>query len=418
MTRANNQRHDSGAEASRGASRGASAHRPVAAAVLKPLVAVAVVLAAATFYFGLPQSAGAGQTDAPKASVTKLKVTEIATGLANPWGLQFLPDGRMLVTERPGRIRIVDAAGKLSPPVAGVPKVHARGQGGLLDIRLAPDFATTGTVFFSFSEPREGGKSATAVARARLMLADGTDGGKLEDLRIIFRQQPAQPTSHHYGSRIVPRADGTLFVTTGDRGIGNLAQDTAATIGKVIRITADGGVPADNPKQPGWAPEVWSMGHRNIQGAAIDSASGRLWTVEHGARGGDELNRPEAGKNYGWPVISYGRNYNLSKIGVGTGKEGMEQPVYFWDPSIATSGLAIYDGGLFPDWKGNLLVGGLAGAQVSRLVVENGAIAAEEVLLEDRGDRIRDVRVGPDGAVYLLVDEGNGAILKLTPAGR
>ncbi len=358
--------------------------------------------------------AQAAQTGAPVAEKTSVKVETVAKGLENPWGLQFLPDGRMIVTERPGRIRIVGKDGKLSAPVAGVPKVHARGQGGLLDIRLAPDFSSSGTVFFSYAEPNGDGSSQTAVARAKLML-DGDKGGSLSDLKVIFRQKPAQTTSHHYGSRIVPAPDGTLFITTGDRGTGDLAQQADTTVGKVIRINTDGSPAAANPKKQGWAPEVWSIGHRSVQGAALD-ASGQLWTVEHGARGGDELNRPEAGRNYGWPVITYGRNYNFMKIGEGTAKAGLEQPVYYWDPSIATSGLAIVAGDMFSAWKGNFLVGGLSGARIARLVLKDGAVVAEEVLLGDEGKRIRDIREGPDGAIYALVDEDKGEILRLTPA--
>lgn len=374
------------------------------------IVAVAAVLSSGMV------TAEANQTNAPRAPATAVKVEVVAKGLANPWGLQFLPDGRMLVTERVGNLRIVDKDGKASAPIAGVPQVHARGQGGLLDVRLAPDYPTSGTIYLSYSEPRGAGSSATTVVKARLVTGSPGVPAMLVDLAAIFRQEPARGTSHHYGSRIVPAADGTLFITTGDRGAGDLAQDPLVTIGKIIRVNPDGSIPADNPKQQGVAGRIWSSGHRNVQGAAIDPATGRLWTVEHGARGGDELNRPEAGKNYGWPVISYGRNYDGSKIGIGTAKEGFEQPVYYWDPSIATSGLAIYDGALFPGWKGNLLVGGLAGARLSRLVVEGGKVTAEEIVLADRGDRIRDVRVGPDGAVYLLVDESDGTILRLSPA--
>ncbi len=377
-----------------------------------------LVLAAQVTHVAVAGAPTATQTNAPKTAVTPLKVEVIAKGLAHPWGLQFLPDGRMLVTERAGQLRIVAQDGKLSAPVQGVPKVHAYGQGGLLDVRLGNDFATTGLLFLSYAEPRDGlGESGTSVARARLVFDSGTGSGQLEDVKVIFRQEPSQRTSHHYGSRIVPAKDGTLFITTGDRGNGALAQEPGAMQGKVIRINPDGSIPADNPKLDGWAPPVWSMGHRNIQGAVVDPASGELWTVEHGARGGDELNRPQAGKNYGWPVISYGRNYDGSKIGVGTAQDGYEQPVYYWDPSIATSGMAIYDGAKFPSWKGNLLIGGLAGARLSRLVLQAGQVVGEEVLLEGRGDRIRDVRVGPDGAVYLLVDEADGRILRLEPGG-
>ena len=382
--------------------------------------ALAAILGATIVVFSpLHAPAHAAQTNAPAGSNTPIEVETVADGLENPWGLQFLPDGRMIVTERPGRIRIVGKDGKLSAPVAGVPKVHARGQGGLLDIRLSADFSSSGILFLSYAEPNVDGTSQTAVARARLKLAaDPAGGGSLSDIKVIFRQQPAQNTSHHFGSRIVPAKDGTLFVTTGDRGNGNLAQQPGTTVGKVVRIDAEGKPAADNPKKPGWAPEVWSIGHRSVQGAAVDPATGELWTVEHGARGGDELNNPRSGRNYGWPVITYGRNYNLMKIGEGTGKEGMEQPVYYWDPSIATSGLAIVQGDLFPGWKGSLLVGGLAGARIARLTLSGGEVQSEEVLLGNDGMRIRDVREGPDGAIYALVDEAKGLILRITPADR
>ncbi|MDX2257778.1 MAG: PQQ-dependent sugar dehydrogenase [Hyphomicrobiaceae bacterium] len=356
-------------------------------------------------------------TEAPAAPKTALDIKTVAAGLENPWGLQFLPDGRMLVTERPGRLRIVGRDGKLSQPVAGVPAVHARGQGGLLDVRLGKDFASAGTIFLSFAEPRGDGKAGTAVVSARLVL-DG-DGGRLENVKRIFQQNLAGSAGQHFGSRIVIDNSGALFITTGDRGnLSDKAQDPAITIGKVIRINPDGTVPADNPKPEGWAPEVWSMGHRNIQGAVLDPVTGKLWTVEHGARGGDELNQPQAGRNYGWPVISYGRHYSGFKIGEGTSKSGMEQPVYYWDPSIAVAGLELYTGDLFPQWKGNLLVGGMAGSRISRLVVEGGKVTAEETLAEGRGDRFRDVRQGPDGAIYALTDDTRGEILRIAPPGK
>lgn len=370
-------------------------------------------IAASALAFASAGGAMAEQTNAPKVPATSVKVETVAEGLENPWGLQFLPDGRMLVTERPGRLRIVSKDGKLSKPISGVPEVYARGQGGLLDVRLSHNFADDGTLFLSYAEPRGGGKAATAVARARLELTDG--GGSLNDVKAIFQQQPAYSTTRHFGSRIVIDKKGALFITTGDRGQGEPAQKPDETVGKVIRINADGSIPDDNPKPDGWKPEIWSIGHRNIQGAVLDTKTGQLWTVEHGARGGDELNHPEKGKNYGWPVITYGRDYSGAKIGIGTEKPGMEQPVYYWDPSIATSGLELYTGKLFPQWKGNFLVGGLAGAQLARLVMENGQVVGQEILLKDEGLRIRDVRQGPDGAVYLLVDESDGAILRLSP---
>lgn len=374
-----------------------------------------VVLAA-----GLALSAPvqAEQTKAPAvAAPTKLKVETVATGLRNPWGLQFLPDGRLLVTERPGQLRLVAKDGTLSEPIAGLPAVYARGQGGLLDVALAPDFAETGTIYFSYAEPRDGHQNGTTVAKAKLVLEGSS--GKLENVAPVFRQQPSVASQLHFGSRIVFKGDGTMFITTGDRGsTRDQAQNAGVHLGKVIRLNLDGSVPADNPKLEGWAPEVWSIGHRNIQGAALHPETGALWTVEHGARGGDELNRPEKGKNYGWPVITYGRDYTFLSIGEGTAKEGMEQPVYYWDPSIATLGLAFYTAELFPDWKGNAFVGGLNGSQLARLVLKDGAVVMEEKLLQDLDERIRDVRSGPDGALWVLTDDAkDGKILRLTPAG-
>lgn len=355
-------------------------------------------------------------TDAPApAKASKIKVKTFADGLDHPWGLQFLPDGRLLVTERPGRMRLVSKDGKLSEPIAGVPEVAAVGQGGLLDVLLAPDFETSGTIYFSYGEPRGGGKNGTSVARAKLVL--DKDGGKLEDVKVIFRQEPAFKSPYHFGSRLVWARDGTLFITTGERNFGRQqAQNPGNDLGKVIRINPDGTIPDDNPKLPGWAPEVWSIGHRNMQGAALRPETGQLYIVEHGARGGDELNRPEKGKNYGWPIITYGIDYSGEKIGEGiTAKEGMEQPVYYWVPSIATSGLAFYEGDLFPDWKGNAFVGGLAGQHIERLIFDGDDVVAAEELLGDEGKRIRDVRSGPDGALWVLTDD-SGEVLRITPA--
>jgi aldose sugar dehydrogenase len=374
-------------------------------------------LSAAVLALGIAAApARAEITDAAKPSEpSKVKVETFADGLEHPWGMQFLPDGRLLVTERPGSMRIIGKDGTLSEPVAGVPKVAARNQGGLLDVLLAPDFADTGTIYFSYGEPRGGGKNGTSVARATLKLDDV--GGKLEDVKVIFQQTPAADSGHHFGSRLVWAGDGTLFVTTGDRNVAKQeAQNPANHIGKVIRINTDGSGAAANPKNEGWAPEVWSYGHRNIQGAAIRPETGKLYTVEHGARGGDELNQPEKGKNYGWPVISYGIDYSGAPIGEGISeKEDMEPAVYYWVPSIATSGLAFYEGALFPNWKGNAFVGGLGGAQVARLVFDGDTVVAEETLLEDQGKRIRDVRSGPDGALWLLTDD-TGEVLRVVPA--
>ncbi len=359
-------------------------------------------------------SAFAAQTDAPAAPRTAVKVETVAKGLTHPWGLQFLPDGRMLVTERPGRLRIVARDGTLSPVIAGVPKVHASGQGGLLDVALAPDFATSQEIFFAFAEPSEGGANGTSVASGRLELSGS--GGSLANVRVIFRQQPSFASNLHFGSRIVFAEDGTFYLTVGDRYTQKQeAQIPSNHIGKIMRLNRDGTPFAGNPKLPGWDAAVWSIGHRNVQGAARHPETGELWTVEHGARGGDEVNRVRKGLNYGWPVITYGIDYSGAKIGEGTTKAGMEQPLYYWDPSIAPSGAAFYTGTLFPAWRGNLLVGGLAAQQLSRLVLEGERIVAEERLLVDLGARIRDVRMGPDSAVWVLTDHTDGRILRLVP---
>jgi glucose/arabinose dehydrogenase len=363
----------------------------------------------------VPQASSAQTTNAPKQVTTRpIAVETVARGLANPWGLAFLPDGRLLVTERPGRMRIIGGDGRLSAPLAGVPPVAARGQGGLLDVVLSPDFPSSSLVFFSYAEPREAGRNATAVARARLVT--GGDGGRLEDVKVIFRQQPSYASSNHFGSRVVFARDGSLFVTLGERfAARDQAQDPSNHLGKLVRITVDGRPHPDNPKRDEWLPEIWSIGHRNVQGAALHPGTGRLWTIEHGARGGDEVNIPQAGRNYGWPVISYGRNYDLTKIGVGTHKEGLEQPVYYWDPSIAPSGAAFYTGEAFPEWKGNLFVGALAGQALHRLVLEGEKVVGEEALLRDLHERIRDVRMGPDGMLWLLTDSSDGRVLRVVP---
>lgn len=362
-------------------------------------------------------SVAAEQTNAPAAPKTPITVTEVADGLENPWGMQFLPDGRILVTERPGRMKIVTTDGKVSDPIKGLPNVVQGGQAGLLDVLLAPDFAASGLIYFSYSEPRGNFTNGTSVVRAKLTLND--NGGEISDGLVIFRQEPAFAGRHHFGSRLVWNTDGTLFITTGERSSQrDLAQDLNTHLGKVIRINADGTVPKDNPfvGQDGKRPEIWSYGHRNVQGAALNPATGKLWTTEHGAQGGDELNIPLAGKNYGWPIITWGENYGGGKIGEGTTKAGLEQPIYYWKPSIATSGLAFYTGDLFKDWKGNVLAGGLAGAVLERLVLDGDKVVAVEKLLADRGDRIRDVRQGPDGAVWVLTDDADGKLLRITPA--
>jgi len=364
---------------------------------------------------GVPGPSLAQISKAPAhVSQRAVKAETFARGLVHPWGLAFLPDGRLLVTERPGRLRIVDRQGALSAPIGGTPEVYASGQGGLLDVAVAPDFATSQLVYLSFAEPRAGGKNGTSVARGTLVASGGS--GRLQDTHVIFRQEPAYASSHHFGSRLVFMPDGSLFVTTGERfSQREEAQNPGNHIGKLLRLMPDGTPYAGNPRLPGWRPEVWSIGHRNVQAAALNPASGKLWTVEHGARGGDEVNIPEAGKNYGWPVISYGRNYDGSKIGIGTHKAGMEQPIYYWDPSIAPSGAAFYTGTLFPDWQGNLFVGALAGQALHRLLLDGDKVVGEETLLSDLGQRIRDVRQGADGALWLLTDEAQGRILRVVP---
>ncbi|PWK72617.1 PQQ-dependent sugar dehydrogenase [Aminobacter sp. AP02] len=342
----------------------------------------------------------------------KLRSVVVTKDLERPWGLALLPDGGAVVTERPGRIRILSKAG-LSKPVAGVPKIAVGGEGGLLDIAIARDFETSGTIFFSYVEPGKGGVS-TAVARARLVTGAAP---RLEDVKVIFAVAPKSKASVHFGSRIVVNDDGTLFITTGDLGQRDRAQDMHDAAGAVVRINADGSIPADNPSPDGqkMAPEIWSKGHRNIQGAAIDPVMGGLITVEHGAQGGDEVNHTEAGKNYGWPIISYGVEYSGKKIGTGTAAPGYEQPLFYWDPSIAPSGLVSYQGKMFPEWNGDLLVGALKFELVSRLHRDaTGKILSEERMFEGAFGRIRDVVVAPDGAVWLLTDEDNGAIIRLS----
>ena len=383
---------------------------------LRPGTVAPVLFLMAAPALGVSAAVGA-QTNAPAAPKTAIKLTAVAQGLANPWGLQFLPDGRYLVTEKPGRLRIVAKDGSLGEPISGVPEVAAQGQGGLLDVALAPDYIESGTIFLSFSEPRGNGASATAVARGKLVI-DGASG-KLEDVKVIFQQEPPVAGSgRHFGSRIVFTPDGNLFVTTGDRGSQqDEAQNPASTIGKIVYITQDGEPAIDSPAGEGWNPLVWSIGHRSVQGATYDAEKGLLWTVEHGAQGGDELNLTEKGKNYGWPVITHGVDYSGAKIGAGISeKEGLEQPVYHWTPSIAVSAVLLYTGDLFPEWKGNLIAGALKYMQLQRLVLEDGRVVAHEVVAEDIGERVRDVRQGPDGAVYLLTDEANGRLVRIEPA--
>lgn len=358
-------------------------------------VLVSLCLAAAAFAQGtLPVKGGA------------VLVERMLSGLDEPWAVAFLPDGGYLVTERAGGLIHV-ADGKRTQ-VRGVPRVFAKGQGGLLDVVVARDFARSREIFLSYAEP-DGRVAGTALAVAKL----SPDNTRLTGLRVLFRQENKTRAGHHFGSRIVEARDGTLFLTIGERGERDLAQDTYKANGKVIRVNRDGLVPADNPFVAGGGlPQVFSYGHRNPQGAALDE-TGALWTVEHGARGGDEINRPEAGKNYGWPVISYGRHYTGFKIGEGTAKVGMEQPEFYWDPSIAPSGMMIYTGDMFPDWRGDIFVGSLKFDFIARLERSGGRIKQAEELFRDRFDRIRDVRQAPDGSIWFL-SVGEGALFRIS----
>ncbi len=365
--------------------------------------------------FAAAPAALAQDTQRLRTDKVEVVVETFARGLQNPWSLAFLPDNRMLVTEKPGRLRIVSADGSLSEPIKGLPRISARGQGGLLDVALDPDFGRNRLIYMSFAEDRGEGKNGTSVARARL----SQDGTALEDTQVIFRQEPSYAGTHHFGSRLVFGRDGNLFVTLGERNdLRDQAQNLANHIGKIVRIKPTGGAAADNPflNREDVRPEIWSYGHRNVQSAALNPATGELWTVEHGARGGDEVNIPQKGKNYGWPVISYGVHYSGQKIGEGSAKPGLEQPVYYWDPSIAPSGMAFYTGDKFPAWRGSILVGALKSKLVSRLETNGNKVTGEERMLQNLGERIRDVRQGPDGLVYLLTDSQQGRILRMKPA--
>jgi glucose/arabinose dehydrogenase len=369
-----------------------------------------LVLGVAPACLAQPNEGPAPRSPTPASTPGVVTVDTVASGLEHPWGVAFLPDGRYLVTERPGRLRIIDAKGALSAPVTGVPAVHAVGQGGLLGVTVAPDFATSRTIYLSFSEREEGGLSGTAVAKGTL------NGGALENVQVIYRQMPKMRGGGHYGSRVVIARDGNLFITQGDRMMWrDSAQSMSAGLGKVVRIKPDGSIPSDNPfvKTPGARPEIWSLGHRNMQGGALDPATGQLFTVEHGARGGDELNHPQAGKNYGWPVITYGMDYSGAKIGIGAVKEGMEQPVYFRDPVIAASGLTFYTGDRYPGWKGNLFVGSMTPGALVRLEMKNGAVVKETRYLGELKSRVRDVAQGPDGFLYIVTDHDNGSLLRV-----
>jgi len=346
------------------------------------------------------------------AEELSFKAVKVVEGLEHPWSLAFLPDGRMLVTERRGRLRMISKDGKLDPaPVAGMPEVVQRGQSGLFDVVLDPRYAENHFIWLAYTASGSGGIS-TELARARL------GNGRLEDLKVIFREEPKARASIQFGGRIVFDGAGHVFLTLGDLGDKERAQRPDDDAGSVIRLNLDGRVPPDNPfvGKPGWRPEKFDLGHRNMQGAAINPATGALWTHEHGPQGGDEINIIRPGRNYGWPVITYGVNYGSgTRIGEGTSKPGMEQPLYYWVPSIAPSGMMFYTGERFPKWKGNLFVGSLKFGLLVRLRLEGDKVAHEERMLQRALGRIRDVRQGPDGLIYLLTDEDNGALVRLEP---
>ncbi len=340
-----------------------------------------------------------------------LRAVPLTHGLEHPWGMAFLPEGGILISERPGRLRIFQN-NQLSQPVAGLPEIARQGQGGLLDVALHPQFSSNQLVYFTFAEPGSGGVG-TAVGRARL------DGQQLSDLEIIFRMAPKSTTGRHFGSRLVFDRQGYLYITLGDRGDKQRAQQPDDHAGSVIRLHADGRIPADNPfvNRPGWKGEKFDLGHRNMQGAALHPQTGELWTHEHGPQGGDEINIIRPGSNYGWPVITYGVNYGIgTKIGEGTHKPGMVQPIHYWVPSIAPSGMTFYQGDRFPRWQGNLLIGALKDQLLVRLELDGEKVVAEERFLQNKLGRIRDVREGPDGYIYLLTDEANGGLYRLEPA--
>ena len=356
-----------------------------------------------------------GQTRAPGVKTDQaMSHTVVASGLVHPWGLAALPDGRWLVTEKPGRLRIVTAQGQIGEPVAGLPAVDARGQGGLLDVIVSPGFAQDRMIYWSYAEPREGG-NATSVARGRL----SDDGSRVENVQVIFRALPVYDGDKHFGSSLAFDPAGHLFVTLGERSDKPMrpqAQDLGSHMGKTIRINADGSVPQDNPfvGRTGALPEIWSLGHRNVQGIAVQPGTGAIWTIEHGTRGGDEVNIDKPGLNYGWPDAAYGVEYAGGQINAGaTQAQGTEQPVYYWDPVIAPGGATFYQGAMFPGWDGNLLVAGLKEKHIARLVIQNDRVVGEERLLTDLGERIRDVAGAADGSVWAITDEQNGKLVRL-----
>ena len=383
-----------------------------------------ITLAIAFLAFTACQSPANGSTDAASTSTAAspqtsssskgdIRVTEIATGLEHPWSVALLPDGGFLVTERPGRLRRVDANGTLSAPITGVPAVWAQGQGGLLDVALAPDFATSKRIYLSYAEAGDDGTAGTAVARATL------GDGALSDVSVIYRQQPKLSGGNHFGSRLAFDTAGHIFISQGERNNRPTAQKLDMLQGKLVRLHLDGRVPRDNPfvGRKDARPEIWSYGHRNMQGLAFDPRTGKLWESEHGPRGGDELNLPQPGKNYGWPIITNGIDYSGLKISesVGTSAPGMEQPHHFWPKSPALSGMAFYTGRPGTPWNDSLFLGSLVEGNLIRLQLQGDRIVGEERLLDDLGERIRDVRVSSDGNVYVLTDADDGKLLRLEP---
>ncbi len=369
----------------------------------------AVFIIVSLFFFGNHQGFFLSSAHAQRLQ-TEFAIKQIAQGLKFPWGMTFLPDGNILVTERLGQLRIVSPNGQLSEPIQGVPEVFFEQQGGLLDVAIDPEFSKNRLIYLSYAEP-ESNKASTAVARAELV------NGQLKNLQVIFRQLPKTMGGIHFGSRLAFARDGNLFITLGDRGThAEDAQQLDNYFGKIIRIRPDGSVPSDNPfvKHSNAKPEIWSYGHRSVQGATIHPKTGELWIHEHGPKGGDEINIPQAGKNYGWPKACYGSHYDGTPIKDEHAEQGFEEPIHYWTPSIAPSGMTFYTGNDFPNWRGSLFVGALAGKHVARLTIDSNKITSEEKLLANT-TRFRNVKQSPDGTLYLLTDEANGKLLKIVP---
>jgi glucose/arabinose dehydrogenase len=365
----------------------------------------------------MPAAAPAG-ADAVSSEAARFTIEEVAAGLEHPWGLAVLDDGRMLVTEKPGRLRMIGKDGEVGPPIKGVPEVDSRGQGGLLDVAIDPEFTANRLIYLIFSESDGSGRNGTTALRGRL----SDDATTLDDPTVIFAQKPKVASTGHFGSRLVFDGSGNLFITMGERQQARFrgqAQDLGSHLGKVVRIRPGGGVPAGNPfaSTAGALPEIWTYGHRNVQAAAINPASGELWTIEHGPRGGDEINIDRPGLNFGWPLVSYGINYDGSPVNKGERTmTGVTPPIYQWTPVIAPSGMIFYSGDAFPGWKGNLFVGGLAAGALVRLVLDGDRVSHEERLLASRGERIRDVAQAPDGSILVITDESDGKVLRLAPS--